>query len=61
MLNFTLVMAGSVFSFEDDLRLDLEDLEDVQDFEEHYGVLLPRRTVLDRDNPLESLREDEFR
>ena len=54
-------MAGSVFSFEDDLRLDLEDQEELQDFEEQYGVLLPRRAVLDRDNPLEALREDEFR
>ena len=54
-------MAGSVISFENDLRLDLEDLEDLQHFEEQYGVLLPRRTVLDRHNPLECLRENEFR
>ena len=54
-------MAGSIISFDDDLRLDLEDLDDLRNFEDNFGVLLPRRTVLDRENPLEGLREMEFR
>ena len=43
---------------DDDVRVDLDDLEEVRELE---ADLLPRQTVLDRENPLEALREKDFR
>ena len=49
--------------FEDDeldMRRDQELLENILELEE-VNALLPRRTVMDRCNPLEGMRENEFR
>jgi len=50
-------------NFEDDeldMRRDQELLENILELEE-VNALLPRRTVMDRCNPLEGMRENEFR
>ena len=53
-------MASSDYLY-DDLRVDLDDWEEVRDLEADQRALLPRQTVLDRENPLEALREKDFR
>ena len=43
------------------LRIDVEDYEDLREHEEDYGVSIPRNILLDRQNPLEALKEKTFR
>ena len=43
------------------LQIDVEDYEDLREHEEVYGVSIPRNVLLDRQNPLEALKEKTFR
>ena len=47
--------------FEHNLQLDLDQVDEWEEMDDQFGLQLPRRTILDRSNPLESIRDNEFR
>ncbi len=48
-------------SYENDQRIDVQHYEDLVDADQDYGVRVPRRRVVDRSNPLEAIRENDFK
>jgi hypothetical protein len=47
--------------FEYNFQVDLDQVNEVEEMDDQFGPELPRRTILDRSNPLESIRDNEFR
>ena len=47
--------------FEYNLQVDLDQVDEWEEMDDQFGPELPRRTILDRSNPLESIRDNEFR
>ena len=46
--------------FEANIDDDIHEADEIEELDDN-GIVFQRRTVLDRSNPLESLRESEFR
>ena len=47
--------------YHQNLQSDVEDYDDLLEHEQDYGILIPRQVLLDRQNPLESMRDKTFR
>ncbi len=47
--------------YENNMRIDIDQYMELTDLEEDFGEKVPRKTVQDRMNPLEDMREDKFR
>jgi hypothetical protein len=47
--------------FDYNLQEDIDQIDEMEDMDDQFGVQVPRRTILDRSNPLESIRDTQFR
>ena len=47
-------------AYEYDLQIDVDHYEELVQNEDDFGERVPRKMIIDRTNPLEFMREDEF-